>query len=380
MQFAQSLLSIVLVAMLSACATNDPVQTTSGIPAQHTQTKTATRYVSPCLQISLQNNNSGIKTGYGSGRTVAEAKQRALYDIAKQIEVAIDGTETATTNKQDDQVTTGFSQNVKARASQILTSVETACSDTNDPTGSYHFALRYDQRPLVDIYAQALSEQFWQQRPGRIEWQGPKLITQSTFIKQLEQRLVQTGNPQSIRLTVQLFRKNAQWKLIINDIVRTLQTEHYTQLINWQSLHAGSLQVQLQNEYGQALAPHLRDGDDFYFKITNRQTGYLTVFDIYEDGRVTKLRENITIKSKLKLPEHKGAFSAGLLIPGQSTRDQYVFLLTDQPINATAFHQLQLEKSSTAETSNYSLNIFLSWLDKQPIVAADTLLVETVPR
>ncbi len=379
MLYFKQIVSIASFAMLTACATSEPISqpSKSTLPISN---KTKNLYLSPCLQISLQNKNSALKIGYGNGRTISVAKQQALYDIAKQIEVNVSGTETSKAHKINSTINAEFTQDVKSRASQLLTNVEVACSDTNDPSGSYHFALRYDQRPLVNIFSDQLSAQFWQQRPGRIQWQGPSLIIKSPFIKQLTQRLVDKRKTNTANLSVKIFRKNNQWQLIINGVIRTLQQTDYKQLINWQSLNTNNISVRLQNETGKQLSPHLKDGDDFHFLVKTKKNGYLTVFDIYEDGRVTKLRENLRIKNSIKLPEHKGSFSAGLLTPGKSTRDNYIFLITAKKINAQAFHQLQMEKNSTLESNNYSLNIFLQWLDKKMLTGSASLEIETVPR
>lgn len=374
-----ALVSIATLAMLTACVTQPTNKTSATSPAKNTGV-----YLSPCLQISLQNKNSALKVGYGSGRSVAAAKQLALYDIAKQLEVNVSGSEESTAKKTNNNVNTQFNQNVKSRATKILTSVDIACSDTNDPTGLYHFALRYDQRPLVDIFAEQLAAQFWQQRPATIHWQGPSLIIKSDFIEQLEKRLTDKNSTSKATMNVLLFRKNQQWQLIINGVVRILHANDYKQLINWNALNSiynnKTVNVQLQNEFGKNLQPHLYDGDDFHFKVKSSITGYLSVFDVYEDGRVTKIRENLKIKNTIKLPEHKGSFSAGLLKPNQATRDQYVFLITKDKINANSFHQLMLETKGTNESNNYSLNTFLQWIDKQPISVATALEVETIPR
>ena len=344
-------------------------------------------YYSPCLALSLQNSSTTIKMGYGSGMSLPSAKQAALYDIANQMVVNVRGEAVRITKKKSNdstKVETQFTQQITTQASSILSSVEVACSDTNDPSGHIHIALRYDQRPLVDIFASRLQDEQWQPII-EIEWQGPSIITQSRFIKGLEKRIITTNTKTSKvvepqKMLVQLFRKNQQWHLAINNTILPLEKQHYHDLLNWQYLPSGSASVQLQNEIGKRLSTHLRDGDDFWLVFNSEDRGYLSIFNIYEDGRVVKMRENIHATDRVKLPEHKGSFSAGLLTQGQATTDQYLFILTQKPINGLAFKQLGLDVSPNQADNNFHLNLFLGWLDQQALISSNILEMLISPR
>lgn len=354
------------------------VKTTNTIPTQ--------AYYSPCLQLSLQHSNMAIKMGYGSGASLPSAKQAALYDIANQIVVNVQGQAVRKSYKKSAQVETQFTQKITTQAESILSSVEVACSDPNDPSGHIHIALRYDQRPLVDIFASRLKAQQWQ-AAAKIEWQGPSIITQSHFIHNIEKRLITTNVNNSIeakpqQMLVQLFRKNQQWHLAINNTILPLEKQHYQDLLNWQYLPRGSSSVQLHNEKGRKISTHLRDGDDFWLVFNTNKQGYLSIFNIYEDGRVVKMRENIhaTETERVKLPEHQGSFSAGLITEGQSTTDQYLFILTQQPINGLAFAQLGLDVNPSQADNNFHLNLFLGWLDQQELISSNMLEMTISPR
>ena len=366
--------------LLSGCASQPHPATENNKDSYTTPKNVGRNYQSPCLQIALQNKEPAIKVGYGNGRSVSGAKQQALYDIANQLQVNVQGTAESHNTKTDGAVSLSFQQEIKSTATAILSAVEISCSDTNDPDGLYHFALRYDQRPLVDVFAEQLSSQFWHQAPGKIDWQGPSVILNSAFIKSLSKKLIDNQQTETTTLNVQLFRKNQQWQLGINGIIKPLEKSHHEQIFNWKAIAPHSLTAKLTNPSDQPISSTLRDSDDFLFSIQSKQSGYLSVFDIYEDGRVTKLRENLPIDNSLRLPEHQGSFSAGLLTPGEATRDHYIFILTKAPIDATAFRQIMLEENSSTASNNYSLNLFLFWLDQQAIHASTTLLITTVPR
>jgi hypothetical protein len=370
LQTNSSLLTIILVCLLPACASNP----------QKNHNAALLPYQSPCLQIALQNKNAAMLLGYGNGKSVGEAKQQALYDIANQIEVNVSGESRRSTQKNNHGVKSQFSQQIKTRASSLLTSVDIACSDTNDPSGQYHFALRYDQRELADIFTDKLIESFWQGKPSKIEWQGPSVIVNSDFIKQINKHLIDKESSHQLSIQIKLFRKDNAWYLALNNVIKRIQGNNFTQLLNWGSLTTADINVSLQNEFGKAISPQMLEGDEFRLLINAKQSGYISVFDIYEDGRVVKIRDNMAFNKTLTLPEHQGSFSAGLLVPNQSTRDQYVFLITKDKLDSKAFRQLMVEEDSNQEQKNYTLNLFLFWLDRQGILASSTLLIETVPR
>jgi hypothetical protein len=369
------------VLLLNACA-NQPTKSASASNASqpNSQSSLQTNYQSPCLQIALQNKNSAMLLGYGSGKTVSEAKQQALYDIANQIEVDVSGESTSKSKKINNTVNTEFSQKVKTRATALLSSVEIACSDINDPSGQYHFTLRYDQRDLVDILADKLIESFWQGKPAKINWQGPALIVQSDFIKQINRQLIDKKSSQQLSIQIKLFRKDNAWYLALNQVTTRIKEKHFAQLLNWNALTTANIAIDLHNEFGKTISTHMQEGNEFRFLVKAKHSGYLSVFDIYEDGRVTKIRDNMPIDKILTLPEHQGSFSAGLLVPNQSTRDQYVFLISKEKIDTAAFRQLMVEEDSTQDQKNYTLSLFLYWLDQQAILASATLQIETVPR
>ncbi|MGX5174007.1 hypothetical protein ACUR5C_08300 [Aliikangiella sp. IMCC44653] len=372
LSFSFSVLSIPLLLLLTACA-NSPAKQSS----QYIQQK---NYQSPCLQIALQNKKASMLLGYGNGSNVSEAKQQALYDIANQIEVNVSGETNREANKVGKQVNTKYSQKVKTRASALLSSVEIACSDINDPSGQYHFALRYDQRELADIFSDKLLESFWQGKPGKINWQGSSVMKSSSFVSQINKKLIAYQSSHVEIVNIKLFRKDQEWYLELNNIVKPIKSHQLVELLNWDSLNTPNFQVSLQNEFDQSISTHMQEGDEFRFVINSKQSGYLSVFNIYEDGRVTKIRDNIPINKTLILPEHQGSFSAGLLVPNQSTRDQYVFLMTNKKIDTQAFRQLMPEENGNQEQKNYTLNLFLFWLDQQTLAASASLQVETVPR
>jgi hypothetical protein len=370
LQTNSSLLTIILVCLLPACTSNP----------QKNNNAALLPYQSPCLQIALQNKNAAMLLGYGNGKSVGEAKQQALYDIANQIEVDVSGESRRSTQRNNHGVKSQFSQQIKTRASSLLTSVDIACSDTNDPSGQYHFALRYDQRELADIFTDKLIESFWQGKPSKIEWQGPSVIVNSDFIKQINKHLIDKKSSQQLSIQIKLFRKDNAWYLALNNVIKRIQGNNFTQLLNWDSLTTADIHVSLQNEFGKAISPQMQEGDEFRFLINAKQSGYISVFDIYEDGRVIKIRDNMPFNKALTLPEHQGSFSAGLLVPNQSTRDQYVLLITKDKLDSKAFRQLMVEENSIQEQKNYTLNLFLFWLDRQGVLASSTLVSETVPR
>jgi len=337
-------------------------------------------YLSPCFQLSLQSHKPWIINGYGEGKTIFEAKQQALFDIASKLETHISGQSKRETIKTGVQVSTSFSQDTVSKSSRILSLAEANCTDINDPSGIYHIAMSYDQRSPVDMLADKLKANFHEQIPGVINWQGPSLIVTSSFIQTLEKNITQASSKTTQTVSIQLYRKDQRWWLALNNITMELKPDTFSQIFNWAHFNTPDMSISIEDEFKNSLSQNMFDGDDFRFEVRSKQQGYLSIFDVYEDGRVTKIRDNIRFQGSLLLPEHKGSFSAGLITPNTSTQDQYIFIITKQKIDTSLFSAIMLEQDSVAETNNYSLNIFLSWLDKQDILSAKSLLMKTAPK
>ena len=88
-----------------------------------------------------------------------------------------------------------------------------------------------------------------------------------------------------------------------------------------------------------------QEGDGFNIKINTFANAYLSLFTVYEDGRVGVLFANKKVKedAQFYFPSLQGKeeFVAALMTPGKATKDLYIGVLSGHKLNLSPFEQQQ---------------------------------------
>ena len=121
----------------------------------------------------------------------------------------------------------------------------------------------------------------------------------------------------------------------------------------------------------------LREGDEFQMLLKSRHKGYLTLFNVYEDGRVGTVLSNRITKAKesFNYPsiESKQVFTAGLLKVGKPTTDLFVLVWSPQKLDLSRF---RTQGSSYVGKSDYRFDDVIALCDKHEF---STLVIKTEP-
>ena len=268
---------------------------------------------------SLQNSADYEIIGYGEGVTLDEAKSNAKSDIAKAIRSNIKSSFTAQTSVDNSTVNHNAQSNISETSNLTITDAELKKSEQNN--GRFYVALRYENLPL----STKLAKRGGQSLCGK---SNAYLAQTSTALK--------LSSDLNCSVSVDITRENDGWYLghgehrnIMNKAdLRELMIETSTGALRLKSNHT------LVNE-DEAYTLNL-DGLP--------ASGYLSLFDVYDDGRVVLMENNINLASKSKkaflYPDdirEDFQLSGGVLEAGNDALDLYVVLVSSEPLKLSSF-------------------------------------------
>lgn len=332
-------------------------------------------------------------TGVGVGPDVASARQIALADIAQKLSSNVQVTTRSSLRAVDDYESESFDQDVLISSDVAIDTAVELCRDVHDPDGKVYLVYQLDKRPLIQRVYSDLLESWRGVYPEAVEFKGPSILRDSRFIADLRSKLERAGEGGTSKtVVVDLRRQNNQWVLIINEgAVYTVADRHFLTLISPDfrgTVKALDIDV-VSDAGGQPPVPEdfrfarsvrLRHGESFNFRIASRRSGYVSIFNVYEDGRIANLLENrfVTNNQAVVFPEG-GAFTSLLLEDGKSTYDVYIGVLTDTPIMLSEFAKLEAHKGFLTGDQFYQFDQFLRWFDFVDPTGVATLEARTDP-
>jgi hypothetical protein len=307
-------------------------------------------------------SSDGIIRGYGVGEDENQARQDAYKSISEQIEVRVTS-QTALIKKFDnDQISTQTREITQLKSTHILKHVETI--HLEQVAELYYIGLQQDRRPIKQQLESKLNE-LGVTAPT---FSGSPVITNSTLMKSL-------GSESGVKLPVSLQRKEYQWYLAIGELLQPI--EDLADVTNWSIKPNSSMTISLVGKDEN----RLKSGEDFQLSINSQNDiNYLTVFNIYSDGRVVTLLDNKSISTLTTLYPETGSENqliASPIMPGQKDRDLYLTIGTKRKIDTTLFSKT----TALLETGEESFNLhkFINWLDSQSVVSIAHLYVEIFP-
>lgn len=280
--------------------------------------------------------------GYGEGGSLAEAKQHAYADLSEQLGVAVTSQSTATTQKNDTQVTTGYHQTVSSRAQAQLQDLEIACLDQQTQPGRVHIALRLDRRPLAQKIAASLAKHYGNQTANFI-WDATPALAESSLLSAVDDYWrshfsVVHNALANTQLAVTLFHlpNEQQWQLRIGNQPFVLSAEQLQLAVNWPTLHRGSAQLAAITLDGQLINRPIANEAEYRLVAKHPRGGYAHVIGIYENGELDVLRSNVALAPNraYTIPETGGVFEAGALEDQAITTDTLVLLVTKNPLSS----------------------------------------------
>lgn len=336
-----------------------------------------------------------ILKGYGQGATAAAARMDALGDIGRQLGVTVRSvTEDVSmewVEAQERVIQEAYHQKTRSEATHHLKDWDVLRSERH---AGHHFAqVRLDRRPAAVVAAGRLSRRL-PAGTGGVEWAGPDALTRGALVRDMERALRWDGTAdRRIRVHLSLVRLDERWHLRVvpeggDGFHVPLDEPDFHSVFAWSRLDGDALGLSLL-PLGEARGYNrLRHGDPFVFeaRVPDVDAGYLTVFNVYEDGRVSVLEENAPAAEMVDIPEtaiqeRGGAFVAQTLVGGAPTQDLYVAVLSMEVLATSEFQRMLENLPPVSGESAYRVHELVQWLARHQdaIQGVDVLSVHVQP-
>lgn len=338
---------------------------------------------------SFESKSDGIKIGYGQGPTRQIAMNQSLDRIAQKLGVTVRSTterEITSVDQKKEHIQDRFQNQTRLEARHRIKNFENIRTERSN--GTFYSAYKVDRRPLPQILADKIRDRLVESRRplSSIKWDGPGPLIRGDLIQTVEQLVVDDEKgKRSVPIKISLSRSDDQWVLTLGQtITQPLENPDFARLLNWKT-ETELLKLELIDEKTKSQANRLNKGDRFYFRVKSQDPdGYFALFNLYQDGRLSVLKEATPLDSVQFVPSEKKMekgerFRASLISPGQSTLDVYLAVSSDQKISTAEFRYLQRGQKKVQANKTFQVHDLLEWLEENPITAIDTINVRTLP-
>lgn len=296
-----------------------------------------------------------IHIGYGSGETIEKAKQVARADIAAQLSVTINATMELNQELNGEDFTRSAKRSIQQKTQASLNNTKVLKSEKNND--QFFIALEYKHLSISQEFSSKVKIESCDN-----QIQHPYLIKTPLF-QEFNSKL-------PCHLNITLVRKNRTWMLEYKDILVQLHDGDFIDL--YTSVQSDLLRLSTPNN-------RIFEGDKIKLTIESKSDGYVSLFNVYADGMVSLLQENILItgNSKRIFPNDKDkiTFEAGLLEKGKESLELYVGVFSKTSQDYTRFK----EASSALIDSNESQYKFHNLLQLMKAQNFSATMVRILP-
>ena len=284
--------------------------------------------------------------GYGEGITLDEAKMNAKSDIAKTISTHIDSISTTQTSVNNMTLDHNASQSVRETSNLTITDAELIKGEPKD--GRFYVALRYENLPLSSKLAK---------RGGQLLCGQPNVyLSQTSTILALSSDL-------NCSVSVDITRENDGWYLGRGEHRNSMNNTDFHEFMIETS--TGTLRLKSNRTL-------VNEDEAYALNLEGLPTsGYLSLFDVYDDGRVVLMENNIDLARKSKkafrYPDDIRKdleLSGGVSEAGRDAVDLYVVLISNEPLKLSSFIPMgqNVEKGERA----FAIDRLLSLMQNNP--------------
>ena len=260
-----------------------------------------------------------IYIGYGLGDTLQEAKLAAREDIASQLSVSVDSTMELKEVLIGDNFTHSFKNSTQQQTRAQLRDLILLKSEKHE--GSFFVVLEYQHLSFDQEFSNKIKVDNCENQV-----QHPYLL-HSPLFKELNSKL-------PCHLNIELVRKNHLWMLSYKNALVQLPDNKFFEL--YSALQSDSLLVTSPSN-------RILEGKNFALTMKSEVNGYVSLFNVYADGMVSLLQENIPVKENIKriFPNKNDeiVFEAGLLEKGRESIELYIGIYSKTLQNYTLFKE-----------------------------------------
>ncbi len=319
------------------------------------------------------NNNPNLIMAYGQGRSVDEAKRMALREIVESLQANISSRLQLTTEIDGNKVRIHGKSEINISANMTLENAQRNCF-IQIAKDNFMVAYQVDQRSSIEKLAQKITSSHYTIKPKRYVFNGLKPLLSGQFVKVLLEKLnLNPGDGQEQRYNVRLYRNLNGWYLAVGNINQRLYSADLPALLKWNK--SGDITLHIISRDRQTRVYSLHQGEEFTFNITSSQPGFVTLFNLYADGRVSQLLLSQKIEHRLSLPKD-AEFEAILMEGNKTALDTYIAIVTAHEISSQ-FSKLELDGGINRGETTYVLDKFMNWLSQLEVIGMNSVYVHT---
>jgi len=296
---------------------------------------TTSLFATPSWFGTIKPNNSYEIIGYGEATNLNEAKQNARDEIAKQIKVNIKSEIQTTKESKQNEYIKNTTSTSKQDTSVELSSIEILQNEKDGDT--WYVALSYDNRPITTKLIQKLAGVKCAKLPH-------PYLSNTGFYK----KLASDGMEENTTNCVVPSFDNG-----VNYIGTSLVRVDFDFDILLESVSNG-MSVN-------ATKTKLKNNETFRLSI-DAPKGYLSIFNIYEGGKVNVALANKEFKSDVKynFPEAKQEFELSSSIKKEREIEGYFVISSRTKLNLSRFGTTEFSSNGSEK---YQFDEFLKLLE-----------------
>ena len=296
---------------------------------------TTSLFATPSWFGTIKPNNSYEIIGYGEALNLNEAKQNARDEIAKQIKVNIKSEIQTTKESKQNEYTKNTTSTSKQDTSVALSSVEILKNEKDGDT--WYVALSYDNRPTTTKLIQKLEGIKCAKSPH-------PYLSKSRFYRQLKTEQLEQNISNCILPT---FDNGVNYIGIGEERVSFDFDDILESVSNGVNISASKTK--------------LKNNESFHLSI-DAPKGYLSIFNIYEGGKVNVVLANKEFKSDAKytFPEAKQEFELSSSIKKEREIEGYFVISSPVKLNLNRFGATEFNSNGSEK---YQFDEFLKLLE-----------------
>lgn len=277
--------------------------------------------------------DSTLSYGFGKGNTYQQAKDAAYHDLAKGVENRIVSKTTSTKTFENGELKKSAASH-KESISNVVFRNNVTIINSEKSHNQFYVQVQYDP----ESFAQKLSA--WLKKSKCHRELHPYWSTTTMLKNWVEQHQCLPH--------IDIERFAGGWMLSNSSGQLVLPEAKYNHLFfNYSD---ESIDIHSSKR-------RLNAGDHYFIKLNSNQAGYLSLFQVYEDGSTGVLVENhqVTDGDSIEFPDrNKYDGIEALLSDGQETYDTNIALLCPTKIDTSRFERLDESRLST-DTPGFGL-------------------------
>lgn len=285
-------------------------------------------------------SDTSLSYGFGQGDTYQQAKDNAYHDLAKSLESRVISETSSSKEFQNGELTKRASSS-KTSLSDIVFRNNVTISKSEKIAGKFYLEVQYDPTSFAQKLSQWLKDSQCN-RELHPYWSNTVLL--QNWVAQ-HQCLPH----------IDIERFAGGWQLTNSSGHLVLPEAQYNHLFF--NHHSSALSIESTHS-------RLKVGDYYFINLLVKKTGYLSLFQVYEDGSTGVLIENqkLNVGSQIEFPDRRDYDGIeALLNQGKSTYDTNIAVLCPNKMDTSRFEKLDESRFSN-NTPGFGL--ILRYLDQ----------------